>query len=126
MRFVRLAAVPMFAALAAMPAQAQFAVHARIDFPVVRRAPPVIVAGRPAARPLAVLSYSARRIGPWQQSYVQWEPITVFVLDGRYYDAPIPRARPVAAYRYRDRYFFAPHDRDWRERYRDSHGRWDR
>ena len=125
MRFVRLVAVPMFAALVALPAQGQVAVRARIGFPVARRVPPVVVARRPEPRPVAVLSYSTRRIGPWQQSYLQWEPITVYVLGGRYYDVPVPRARPLAAYRYRDRYFFAPRDRDWQRRHRDNHGRWD-
>ncbi len=126
MRFVPLASVPLLAALAAMPAQAQLSVRARIDAPLVRRAPPVVVARRPVVRPLAVLSYSTRRIGPWQQSYRQWQPITVYYSAGRYYRAPVPRARPVAVYHYRDHYFFAPHDRDWRQRHRDNHGRWDR
>ncbi len=128
MRIVRFVAVPALALAFAMPAQAQIAVRAHIDLPVARRAPRVVVARPPLIRRLSIVAYSARDFGAWQRSYVNWAPVTVYYLDGRYFDVPVPRARPVRVYRDRDRdrYFFAPRDREFQRRHRDDHGRWGR
>jgi hypothetical protein len=123
MRPAMFATLPLFAALIAAPATAQVSAHIRVDIPIGRpaRARAVRVVA-PIPRPVAVLGYGAAQIGPWQRTWLGWEPVTVYVVNGRFYDRPVPRARPMTVYRYRDRTFFPPRDRAWQRRPREVHG----
>lgn len=114
MRITTLALAPLLLAASITPAAAQ--VSATIHIGPIRLGggdyhhhgyPPRIV----------VVDYPHRHFGPWQRTAVHWRPITVYYLDGHYYDRPWRSARPVVIYRYRDNYFFGPRHRDW-DRYR--------
>lgn len=133
MRISTLALAPLLLAASITPAAAQVSATIHIG--------PIRIGGghddyRHGYPPrLVVVDYPHRHFGPWQRTAVHWRPITVYYLDGHYYDRPWRNARPVVIYRYRDNYFFGPRDRDWdryRSRYeqrewrvwRDSRGGW--
>jgi len=73
-------------------------------------------------RHISVSAYSPQRFGDWRTDYTYWRPVTVYYLDGVYYVREVPRARPVVVYYYRDRYFFAPRDREFVVQHGNGHG----
>lgn len=112
MRTPKFVLVPLLAALATEPAAAQISAtihvgpirigsnHDRYD-----RRPPHVV----------VVDYHSRNFGQWKKTARHWRPVTLYYDGGRYYERPYRNARPVVIYRYRDRHFTAPRDRDWNE-----------
>ncbi len=126
MRYQMYVLTPLAAlALAATPVSAQISARVLIDIPIFgNNRGPVVVDRRDAPRYIVVRDYSSKKHGNWKKDYYRWQPITLYVLDGRYYERPYRNARPVSVYYYRDQYFFEPRDRDF-YRVRDA-GRYDR
>ena len=118
MRITTLALAPLLLAASVAPAAAQVSATIHIG--------PIRIGGgadhyRHGYPPrLVVVDYPYRNYGHWKKTAVHWRPITVYYLDGYYYDRPWRSARPVVIYRYRDHYFFGPRDNDW-YRYRSSY-----
>lgn len=117
------AAVPVLAALSAVPAGAQVSARLHLDIPLGRGAP--VIYGVPR-RQVIVRDYDASRYGPWDSDYDDWAPVTLYYYDGYYYDYPIVEyAEPVVVYSYRDEYFLPPRDHRfyvWRRNYRADGG----
>jgi hypothetical protein len=61
----------------------------------------------------SVNSYSAERHGDWRTNYEKWQPTTLWVVDGRYYDKESRGARAVVVYRRDNEYFTPPQDKEW-------------
>ncbi len=124
MRHLYTVLVPLLAAAvvpAPAPAQVSATIHIgpiRIgDRPAVHRVPRYVVVG----------DYPARNYGQWKRTVRNWRPVTLYVLNGRYYERPYRDARPIVVYHYRDSYFRAPRDRDWNDyRTRYERGEWRR
>lgn len=116
MRSTFLVAVPVLAALVAMPAQGQVSARVHIDIPIGRR-PPVTYA--PQRQRLVIRDYDESEYGYWEDYYDEWIPETAYLYDGYYYDYPIVSyAQPIIVYRYRNQIFFAPRYREftqWRQ-----------
>ncbi|HEX8726336.1 MAG TPA: hypothetical protein VF737_13195 [Gemmatimonadaceae bacterium] len=62
---------------------------------------------------VGIFAYSAPRYGDWRVAYMQWTPVVVYEVRGRYYPHAVRGARAVAVYRFHDEYFFPPRDRAW-------------
>lgn len=133
MRIASLVSASLLAGLATTPAAAQ--ISATIHVGPIRIGGAPVYADAYYGPPVVVVPYSARYYGHWRQTARYWRPVTLYLYGGRYYERPYRNARPVVVYRYRDQFFFAPHDRDWdryRSRYeqdywrpyRDSRGGW--
>ena len=60
-----------------------------------------------------VTIYSPDTHGDWRRSYDRWEPVTIFNLNGRYFPASVPGARPLMVYRWQGQYFLPPRDQAW-------------
>ncbi len=109
--------------LAAAPLSAQISARILIDVPILGgHRGPVVVDRYPSSRYITVRDYSSHRHGKWRKDYRKWQLVTLFQLDGRYYDRSFRGARPVRVYYYRNEYFFEPRDRDF---YRMRGDRWD-
>lgn len=121
MRPSSLAAVPVLALFAALPAAGQVSARLHVDIPVGRQ--PRVAYAEP--RPLVVREYDPYRYGAWENYYDEWIPETVYFYAGNYYDYPIvPYAQPIVVYLYRNEIFLAPRQREfiqWRDgrNYRD-------
>jgi hypothetical protein len=117
MRASFLAAVPLLAALATVPAEGQVSARLHVDIPIGRSRPVAAFVGQ--RRPIVVQDYDPYRFGAWNSYFDQWVPETVYLYDGYYYDYPIVAyAEPIAVYSYRGGLFFAPRDREfiqWRD-----------
>ena len=61
----------------------------------------------------SVSSYSMERHGDWRTNYQQWQPTTLFVVDGKYYDKEARGSRAVMVYRHDNEYFTPPQDKEW-------------
>lgn len=110
-------------ALAAAPLSAQVSARVLIDIPILGGHRGQGTVDRyPASRYIDVRDYSSRRHGNWRKDYRKWHVVTLFLLDGRYYERSYRGARPVSVYYYRNEYFFEPRDRDY---YRMRDDRWD-
>src|ERR1019366_8609071 len=48
----------------------------------------------------SVNSYSADRHGDWRTNYQQWQPTTLYVINGKYYDKEAKGTRAVMVYRH--------------------------
>ena len=59
-----------------------------------------------------VFNYSPA-YGDWRTSYRQWQPVTLYERNGRFYVRPIPGATAVAVYHWGSDYFMPPQDADW-------------
>jgi len=73
-------------------------------------------------RHVSIAAYSPQRFGDWRTDYSYWRPVTVYYVNGVYYMHEVPRAQPVVVYYYRDRYFFAPRDREFAVRHDNGRG----
>ncbi|MES2304770.1 MAG: hypothetical protein V4558_04655 [Gemmatimonadota bacterium] len=119
MRSPMFATVPLALILAVAPAQGQVSVGIHIDIPIIghsnggdyRRGP---------VREVRVYEYPPVPYGQWKKHYRDWNRVTLYVLDDRYYDYPVRGGRVVYVYRDNDRYFWGPGDGDW-----DRWDRWD-
>lgn len=125
MRATSLIFASLLAATAPVPAMAQ--VHASINIGPLRIGAHIPIVDRyRGVRYVEVHRYSPRRYGDWRSSARHWRPVTVYVLNGRYYERPYRNARRTVVYRYRDQYFHAPGGRDWeRSRPRYERDYWD-
>ena len=61
----------------------------------------------------SVNSYSADRHGDWRTNYQQWQPTTLYVINGKYYDKEAKGTRAVMVYRHDNEYFTPPQDKEW-------------
>lgn len=119
MRSPMFVAIPFAMALAATPAQGQVSVGIHIDIPIIghgnggdyRRGP---------VREVRVYEYPPVPYGQYKKHYRDWNRVTLYIVDGRYYDYPVRGGRVVYVYRDHDRYFWGPGDGDW-----DRWDRWD-
>ncbi|HVZ47479.1 MAG TPA: hypothetical protein VG916_01735 [Gemmatimonadaceae bacterium] len=80
--------------------------------------------------PHVVEVYDAAYFGPWRTSYREWEPVTLYVVNGIYYEHPARGARVVVVYRRGHDYFLPPRDAAWvgfdrRFDYKHKPGKWD-
>lgn len=69
-------------------------------------------------------SYSSDAYGDWRTNARNWEPVTLYNHNGRYYSTVVPGARAVAVYRSDNQYFLPPTDDQWKNsdsRYDYSH-----
>jgi hypothetical protein len=57
--------------------------------------------------------YSREQHGDWRVNYQQWQPTTVYVVDGRFYDNETRGARAVVVYRRNNEYFLPPQEKEW-------------
>jgi len=46
--------------------------------------------------PRVVTVYEAEDYGPWRTSYMRWEPVRLYFVDGVYYERPARGARVVS------------------------------
>ena len=112
MRSTSLLIASLLAATAPVPATAQ--IRASINLGPIRIGAHIpIVDHYRNVRYVEVRPYSPQRYGDWRSSARYWRPVTVYVLNGRYYERPYRNARRVVVYRYRNQYFRAPGGRDW-------------
>lgn len=125
MRVPLFASLPLLAAFAVTPASGQIGGWIHIDLPIGHHPPVVVHRPPPPPREVIVVPYDAHRFGDWSRNERKWSRITLYVLNGRFFERPWGNARAVEVYRYRNRYFFPPRDRDW-DRYRNRNPRWDR
>lgn len=80
--------------------------------------------------PQTVMVYDEVHDGPWRTAYVDWQPVTLYVVDGVYYERPVRGARVVMVYRHGREYILPPRDREWvgvdrRFDYKHRPGDWD-
>jgi hypothetical protein len=99
MRISRMFALPLIAGLLAFPARTQAQVRVQVN---ARLGPPV-----------GVVAYSRDRWGDWRSNYRRWTPVTLYVVDGRYYQRNVRGARAVLVYRHGNEYFLPPQERAW-------------
>jgi hypothetical protein len=59
-------------------------------------------------RAVSVNVYSPERYGDWRTAYREWQPVTLYYLDGRYYRRNVRGARQVMVYRRNNEYFLPP------------------
>jgi hypothetical protein len=57
--------------------------------------------------------YSRERHGDWHNNLEQWQPVTLFVVDGRFYERESRGARAVVVYRRNNDYFLPPQEKEW-------------
>jgi len=89
--------------------------HAPVEIDIGRvrpYAPPVVVDRRLGAE-VGVFGFSVERAGDWHRNYKRWSPVTVYEVNGRYYEHAAPGARPVMVYSYKNEMFLPPADREW-------------
>ncbi len=124
MRAKTFVAVPILVALGAAPAAAQISADIHIGpFGIGGRDRVVVVPDdRYDYGPEVVVVGYPGGYGDWRYTAAYWRPVTLYLFGGHYYERPFRNARPVVVYRYRDRFFFAPRDRDW-DRYRSRYER---
>lgn len=99
MRIRTLAILPLLGAvtIGVRPATAQ--ISATIQF------------GTPAyGNEVRVYPYSAQNDGDWRSAYRNWQPVTLYTVNGRFYSRATPGARAVMVYRYNNQYFVPPRD----------------
>jgi len=77
------------------------------------RAQAQISANVRVGRAVSVNVYSPQRYGEWRTSYREWQPVTLYYMDGRYYRRYVRGAHPVMVYRWNNEYFLPPRDRAW-------------
>jgi hypothetical protein len=105
MRIALRITLPALAALSimAMPASAQVSATVRIGDP-----PP-----RAWGHEVVVAPYVSERYGDWHTSYRKWQPVTLYVMNGRYFARNVRGSRPVMVYRSHNQYFLPPQDKAW-------------
>jgi hypothetical protein len=110
MRITTLLAVPLLAALIALPTGAKAQVSGSISI------------GARTGTELRISAYSPQQHGQWQTSYRRWTPVTVYEYNGHYYRNQVRDkhnrgvGHPVSMYRDRNGYFSPPTDQGWAQR----------
>jgi hypothetical protein len=104
MRSATWLAVPVLAALIALPTRASAQGSISVQF------------GTRLGPDIGIYGYSPDRYGDWQTSYRRWTPVTVYDINGHYYRNRVAGARAVQIYRYDNEYFFPPQDEGWMRR----------
>jgi hypothetical protein len=100
MRIATLVTCPLFlGALIALPARAP----AQVSISISARLGPAI----------SIAAYTPEYYGDWRVSYAQWTPVTLYMLNGQYYQRSVRGARPVQVYRRGNEHFLPPQDRAW-------------
>jgi hypothetical protein len=102
MRLGKLVALPLLAAMIAVPAQRA---HAQVSINVKL--------GARLGPEVGIFAYSPERLGDWHANYRKWTPITVYDVNGHYYRHPVGGSRAVVVYSYNGEYFFPPTDHAW-------------
>jgi hypothetical protein len=62
---------------------------------------------------LSIYGYSADQYGDWHTGYRQWQPATVYEVNGQYYPNKVNGARQVQVYHSQTGYFMPPRDAEW-------------
>jgi hypothetical protein len=84
------------------------------DYARVRPMAPTLAAVDPQfGEEVGVFGYSRDRAGDWRTHYLNWTPVTVYEVQGRYFHKKGPHARQVTMYRYHQEYFLPPDDPAW-------------
>jgi hypothetical protein len=78
-----------------------------------RRSPVGVEIGIQLGPERPVDMYSRERHGDWHNSLEQWQPVTLFVVDGRFYEREARGARAVVVYRRNNEYFLPPREKEW-------------
>ena len=100
MRIATLVTYPLLlGALMAMPTRAPAQVSVRIG---ARLGPEV-----------SLNAYSQDRYGDWRTNYRQWRPVTLYDVNGHYYQHRVRGARAVQVYRRGNEHFLPPQDQAW-------------
>jgi hypothetical protein len=99
MRIATLMTLPLLGALMALPVRAPAQVSVRIG---ARFGPEV-----------SLSAYSQERHGDWRTNYRQWRPVTLYAVNGHYYQNRVRGARAVQVYRRGNEHFLPPQDQAW-------------
>ncbi len=123
MRYALSAAVPLLLLALAEPAAGQISATINIGPQTFGRGGVVIRRPAPPPPVIVVSDYHRLSWGDWRRHARDWRPVTLYVINGRYYDRPWGNgSRKVVVYRYRNQYFSAPRDREF-DRYRQRYER---
>lgn len=101
MRIVKLMALPLLAAMAVLPTRASAQLNLTVRF------------GTRLGPDIGVFAYSQEHMGDWRQNYRRWTPVTLYDVNGRYYQHSVRGSRAVSVYMYNGEYFFPPTDGGW-------------
>jgi hypothetical protein len=101
MRSATFLAVPLLAALIALPTRASAQGSISVQF------------GTRLGPEVGLTAYSSARMGDWQSNYRRWTPVTLYDVNGRYYRNQVRGARAVSVYSYDNEYFLPPQDQGW-------------
>ena len=93
MRIATLVTLPLLGALIALPTRA----------PAQARQRPEI----------SVSAYSSAQHGDWQTNYKHWKPVTLYNVNGHYYQHSVRGARAVQVYQHNGEHFLPPQDQAW-------------
>jgi len=100
MRIAKLSILPLLGALALVPNRSQAQISIQLG-------------AQARAREVRVYGYSRDQDGDWRTNYRRWQPVTLYTLDGRYYDRAVRGARAIQVYSYNNQYFLPPQDAEW-------------
>ena len=101
MRSATWLAVPVLAALIALPTRASAQGSISVQF------------GTRLGPEVGLSAYSSARMGDWRSNYRRWTPVTLYDINGRYYRNQVRGARAVQVYSYDNEYFLPPQDQGW-------------
>jgi hypothetical protein len=101
MRIASLMTLPLLGALIALPTRAP--AQANVSVSVGARFGPEV----------SLSAYSQDRHGDWRTSYRQWKPVTLYDVNGHYYQHRVRGGRPVQVYRRGNEHFLPPQDQGW-------------
>jgi hypothetical protein len=62
---------------------------------------------------IGLYAYSQQQYGDWRTDYAQWRPVTLYSVNGVYYQRSMRGARPVQVYSRGNEYFLPPQDQAW-------------
>ncbi|HEY4099309.1 MAG TPA: hypothetical protein VGM20_00370 [Gemmatimonadales bacterium] len=65
--------------------------------------------------PVDVYGYYPDYWGDWHTDYLGWSPTVVYDYNGAYYPSQIRGSRPVTVYHTNKGYFFPPHENSWKD-----------
>jgi hypothetical protein len=101
MRIATLVTIPLLVlgAQIALPARAPAQVSVRI--------------GARLGPEISLSTYSPDRYGDWRTNYRRWRPVTLYDVNGHYYQHSVRGARAVQVYRRGNEHFLPPQDQAW-------------
>ena len=62
---------------------------------------------------ISLSAYSPAQHGDWRTNYRQWKPVTLYDVNGHYYQHSVRGARAVQVYRRGNEHFLPPQDQAW-------------